>query len=136
MASFALTDVELTVNSVDLSAYLTNATLHVEAEALEDTAMGDLWRSRIAGLKDFNLELEFNQDFAASAVDATLWAAFGTVVAIAIRPTSSAIATTNPEFQGNVLINDYPPIGGKVGELAKASVKWPGSGTLTRDTTP
>ncbi len=135
MASFAFTDARVEVNSVNLSAFTRSVTLNVEAEDLEDTAMGDTYRSRIGGLKDWSVDIEFNQDFAASAVDVTIFPLLGTVVAVKIRPTTSAISTTNPEYTGNVLINEYNPLDGSVGDLATTSVSWPGAGTLTRSTT-
>lgn len=132
MASFAFTDARVLVNAVNLSAFVRSVTLNVEAEDLEDTAMGDTFRSRIGGLKDWSLDIEFNQDFAASAVDVTIFALLGTVVAVTVRPTTAAISATNPEYSGNVLVNEYNPLDGSVGDLATTSVSWPGSGTLTR----
>lgn len=134
MASFAFVDCRLTVNSVNLSTFLTSATLSVEVEELEDTAMGDLWRSRLGGLKDYTLDLEFNSDFAASAVDVTLWGIFGTVVPFTIRATTSAISATNPEYAGSLLISQLVPFDGSVGDLAKTSVTWPGAAALVRNT--
>lgn len=87
--------------------------------------MGDTARSRIKGLGDSTIQINFNQDFAAGGPDATVAAALGTVVAIKVRPTSSAIAATNPEYVGSYLINQNNPFGNGVGELAKMSVSWP-----------
>jgi hypothetical protein len=135
MASFAFLDGRLTVNSVNLSQFVTSMTLNVEVEELEDTAMGDLWRSRLGGLKDYSLDVELNSDFAASAVDVTLWGIFGTVVPFTIRATTAAISATNPEYAGSLLISQLTPLDGSVGDLAKTSVTWPGSAALARNTT-
>lgn len=135
MASFPLIDGRVTVNAVNMSQFTTNMTLSVEVEELEDTAMGDFWRSRLGGLKDYSLDLEFNTDFAASAVDATLWPLFGTVVPFTVRATSAAISATNPEYSGNLLISELVILDGKVGDLAKNKVTWPGSSALVRATT-
>lgn len=134
MASFAFVDARLTVNAVVMSSFLTSVTLNVEVEELEDTAMGDLWRNRLGGLKDYTLDAEFNSDFAAAAVDATFWPLLGTVVPFTIRATTLAISATNPEYSGNLLISQLTPLDGTVGDLAKNSVTWPGSGALTRAT--
>ena len=125
MATHAFIDARVEVNSVDLSDWVTNVQLPIEYEALEDTAMGDVARSRLAGLQDSTIQINFNQDFAASAVDATLAAARGTVVVIKVRPTSAAIGATNPEYVGSYLVNQYSPFGAGVGELAVTSVSWP-----------
>lgn len=125
MATHAFIDARVEINSVDLSDWVTNVTLPVEFQALEDTAMGDTARSRLAGLQDSTIGINFNQDFAASAVDATLWAAKGTVVVIKVRPTSAAIGATNPEYVGSYLVSQYSPFGAGVGELAVSNVSWP-----------
>jgi hypothetical protein len=134
MASFAWTDARVEVNSVNLSAYVKSVSLELSAEALDDTAMGDTYHSRIGGLKDWSVSVEFNADFGASAVDQTLNALLGTVTTIKVRPTSSSISATNPEYSGSVLLSSYTPAGGGVGELAAASADFEGAGTCSRAT--
>lgn len=134
MATFTLTDASVTVNSVDLSDWITSVTLSVEVDDQEDTAMGDTYRSRIGGLKDWTLDIDFNADFGSSAVDQTVWPLLGTSTAVVIKPTSAAVSATNPSYSGNVLVTEYSPIDGGVGDLATTSVSWPGVGTLTRAT--
>lgn len=135
MATLAFTNAYLTVNSVDLSDDANSLTLDLSADELEDTAFGDTFRSRIGGgLKDSSWSVEFNQDFASSQVDATLWAAFGTAVTVAAKPVNTTTAATNPQYSGSVLISKYSPFGNKVGETAGVSVQWPGAGTISRAT--
>jgi len=134
MSSFVLTDARIEINSVDMSPFCTSVTLNIEVDEQEDTAFGDTYRSRVPGLKDWSVDLDFNSDFAAAAVDATIWPLFGTNTTIKIRPTSGAVSATNPEYSGNVLVTEYSPIDGGVGDLSTTSVSWPGNGTLTRAT--
>lgn len=134
MAEFAFTDASVVVDGTDLSDKVRQVTLSVSADELDTTAMGDTYRSRIGGLKDWSVGLEFNSDFAASEVDATLFPLLGTVVTITIKPTSSAVGATNPSYSGSVLVSQANPIGNSVGDLATVSVQWPGAGTLTRAT--
>ncbi|HEX6968961.1 MAG TPA: radical SAM protein [Micromonosporaceae bacterium] len=134
MATFAFTDASVVVNSVDLSDHVRQVTLNVSADELDDTAMGDTFRSRIGGLKDWSVTLEFNNDFAASEVDATLWPLLGTTTTITIKPTSGSVSATNPSYSGPVLVSQVNPLGGSVGDLATVSVTWQGAGTLTRAT--
>ncbi|MGH3978086.1 MAG: hypothetical protein ACRDRZ_03630 [Pseudonocardiaceae bacterium] len=137
MANFVYTDAKVTINSVDLSTAIRKVSLSVEVDGQENTAMGGAgWRSRLGGLRDSTCELEFAQDFAAAQVDATLWAVLGTTTTVAVRPTSGAISATNPEYIGSMLLEEYSPIDGEVGDAATASVTFIGSGALTRDTTP
>lgn len=127
MSAFALMDCRLEINSVVMSGFTRSVTLPLEYEALEDTAMGDTSRSRIAGLGDSTLSAEFNQDMAASATDITLYTAYATraPVVVKVRATSSAIGATNPEYVGSYLPNQHQPFGNSVGELATTSISWP-----------
>lgn len=134
MATFAFTDGYVSIGGNVLSSYCKAATLEVSADELEDTAFGDTFRSRIPGLKDWSLKLEFNQDVANGLLDAIVWPLLGTVAALELRPTSSAVGTSNPKWTGNLLVSQWNPLDGSVGDLATVSVTWPGAGTLTRAT--
>lgn len=127
MGTLALMDCRVEINSVVMSSFGTSVTMPLEYEALEDTAFGDTARSRVAGLADSTLQAEFNQDFAASATDVTLYTAYATKapVVVKVRPTTASIGTTNPEYVGSYLPNQHQPFGNGVGELAKVSVSWP-----------
>ncbi len=139
MGSLAFIDCRLEVNAVVMSGFGRSATLPMEYEALEDTAFGDTARSRVAGLQDSTLQAEFNQDFAASATDITLYTAYATKapVVVKVRPTSGAISTTNPEYVGSYLPNQHTPFGNGVGDLATVSISWPLSDSdgIARNTT-
>ncbi len=133
MATLALIDAVVSVNAAALSPDGVKVDLDYSAEELEDTAFGDTTKSRIGGLKDWGGTLEFNQDFAAApAPDVDLFAIVGTVVAIAIKPTSAATSATNPDYQGNALITNYKIFGQGVGELARALCTFVAAGDLTR----
>lgn len=134
MASFSFTDCDLTINSVDMSSFATSVTLKIEVDDNENTTFGNTFKTRIAGLKDWSLDIDFNSDFGSSAVDATIWPLLGTTTTVTIKPTSAAVGSTNPSFSGSVLVTEYTPLDGSVGDLASVSVSWPGSGTLTRAT--
>lgn len=139
MGSLAFIDCRFEVNAVVMSAYGRSVTLPMEYAALEDTAFGDTARSRVAGLQDSTLGAEFNQDFAASATDITLYTAYATKapVVVKVRPTSGAISTTNPEYVGSYLPNQHQPFGNSVGDLATVSISWPLSDSdgIARNTT-
>ncbi|GIH27613.1 hypothetical protein Aph01nite_59230 [Acrocarpospora phusangensis] len=134
MATFVYIDPVITINSVDLTDHITKATLKIDVEDKETTAFGSAWKTRLGGLKEGTVELEFNQDFAASEVDATIWPLLGSVTAITIKPTSGSTAATNPLYSGNVLVKEYAPLDGSVGDVAKTSVSWPTSGAVARAT--
>jgi len=134
MAVFALTAEYLALNgSATLNDHVKAATLTIEAEALDSTAMGPGWKSNIGGLKSGTLAVTFNDDYAASNVDATLWPLLGTVVTFEVRPTDAAVSATNPKYTGSVLIQQHA-LGGSVGELASKALSFPVSGAVTRAT--
>ena len=134
MAAFVLTNALVTVGGVDLSDHVVSVTLPASADEIDDTAMGDTYRSRLGGLKDWSIQINFHQDFAASKVDATIFPLLGTVAAVTVKAVNGATSATNPLYSGSVLVNDYPVLSNGVGELATAQVNWPGSGALTRAT--
>lgn len=137
MATFVLKDAVVSINAVDLSDHVRSVSITYEADQVDDTNMGDTTKQRLAGLLEWSVEIEFAQDFAAGEVDATLFPLVGAApFEIKIRPTSGAIAATNPEYVGNAVLPSYTPIDGSVGDLATTSVEFVSSGTLTRDTTP
>jgi len=134
MAELVLTDAYLTVAGTDLSDHVTSVTLSDGGSIQENTAMGATYVTRIGGLKDWSLSVEFNQDYASSSVDAILAAAVNVSTAIVLRPTSAATSTTNPQWSGNAFLEGYDPIAGSVGDVAKTSPTFVGNGTLTRAT--
>lgn len=132
MATFAATDYDILINSVNMSPMARSASLPLTAAELDNTAFGSTFHSRIGGLKDAKLDIEWNQDFAAAQVDALLFPLFGTVTTFELRPTSGARSATNPAYTGSVLISQYTPIDAKVGDLATLQTSWPTSGTISR----
>lgn len=133
MATFVSTNAHVNINAVDLSDDCTKLGLDLSGDELEDTAFGDTFRSRVGGgLKDTSWSFEFNQDHASGQVDATLTAAFNSVVTVYANPVTSTSSATNPRYSQSVLISAYSPFGNGVGELATVSVQWPGAGTLSR----
>lgn len=134
MANMVLRDAYVSLNSVNLSDHVRQVTLSYSAELQDDTAMGDTARSRIGGLKDWSLQIEFFGDYAAANVDATLFPLVGSTFAVEVRPTSSAVGATNPKFTGTGILESYQPVGGTVGENLMAPVSISGVGALTRAT--
>jgi hypothetical protein len=134
VAKFSAVDYEITIDTVDFSDSLAAVTLDISKEQLEVTAFGDAARTYIAGLQDGSVTLSFHQDFAASAVDATLHAALGTEIAVVIKPTSGAVGAGNPSYSFNALVTQITPFSSNVGDLATQDVTFPISGAVTRAT--
>lgn len=134
MAEMVLDNAFLSVGGVDLSDHVRSVTLSYSAELQDVTAMGDDTRNRLGGLKDWSVSVEFNQDYAANEVDATLFSLVGTSVALIIRPDTGSASATNPQFSGNAILESYQPLGGSVGDAHVAPVTFQGNGDLTRST--
>ncbi len=135
MAKFVATDYNVTINGANFSNDLAAVTLDITAEEQETTAFGSTFRSRVGGLKDASITLDFHQDFGAASVDATLWPLLGTNATVVIKPTSGTITATNPTYTGVFLVTEYQPYASSVGDLATLSVSWPlASGSVTRAT--
>jgi len=141
MARLVLTNVEVTVAGVSLADHIASVTLGSTYDVLETTAFkgGNVpaaAKTRIAGLVDNSVTLEFHQDFAAGSVNATIYPLLGTEVAVKIQPVNGAISATNPEYQFNAVVSEWTALNGAVGELATASVTWPITGAVVQDVTP
>lgn len=131
MAVFLQNDVQVTVNSVDLSDHVASITWTESADELDTTSMGDANRTRIGGLKDGSVSIEFHQDFAASSVYISLYALLGTTTTVTMTPTSGSLSATNPKHSASALVTELPIIDGGVADLATISVTWPLSGAVT-----
>ena len=134
MAVMCLTAEYISLNASDLKTYCKKAVLTVDVADEEVTTFNSAgWKEVIGGLKSGTLALTFNDDFAASAFDSILWPLLGTVVAFEIRPTQSAVGTSNPKWTGSVLITGSSA-GGEVGKVAEKDLTFPTSGAVTRAT--
>ena len=134
MAQIVLTDASITINSVDLSCRANTVTLNYEKEAVETTAFGDSGRTYTAGLQNVTVDIELQQDFAASNVEATVFPLVGTSTTIVIKPTAAAVGAENPSYTvASTYLAAHTPVAGTVGELATTSLSFQG-GTLTKAT--
>lgn len=135
MAIFVATDFSVSINgSTALAAYLTQVELKTSANDITTTAFGSTWVTRVAGLKEGSLTLTFNQDYAAATVDATLWPLLGSQATVVIKPTTSAVGTSNPAYTAICSVIDLTPVSGQIGDLATFSVTWPTTGAVSRAT--
>lgn len=138
MARIVLTDASVTINSVNLSDHIASITINESTDVVETTAFSSTAaKTRVAGLKDNSVTLEFHQDFASSSVEQTINGSsslVGTVTTIVVKPTSSAVGATNPSYTFSALVSEWTSLNGAVGELSTASVTWPITGAITKAT--
>ncbi|MFJ9413042.1 hypothetical protein ACIRPT_02610 [Streptomyces sp. NPDC101227] len=124
MAKFVLKNCRVEVNGIDFSDHVSSATVHLEKDDVDTTSFSGSGREVVAGLKKEKITISFQQDFAAASVDATLWPLYNneTEFTVKVRPTSSAISATNPEYSATCVLLSYEPLAGKVGDLSDTSV--------------
>lgn len=136
MAKLVFLNGYVSINSVDLSDHASEIALELSKEQVDVTSMGANAHQRLAGLEDDKLTVTWWQDFAASEIDATLYPIWqgGTAVPFKVAAAGSTISSTNPSYSGSVILADYNPIDGKVGDGLSAKVSFLVSGTVTRGT--
>ena len=123
MAIYVNKDIQVKVNTVDLTAYVTNVEVVQAVDSVESTAMSASavnGHTFVGGIQNNTITITFNQDFAATKVHATLKGLVGTPTTVVVRPTSAtAAAGTNPDFTlTGALMSEYRPVMGAVGDLA------------------
>lgn len=134
MAQIVLTDVSVVVNSVDLSDHVQSVTLNYDVDAVEITAMSDGSRKYTGGLKNITATVDFQQDFAASEVNATVFPLVGTTTTVVFKPTSATVGASNPTYTiADTYVASHQVLAGSVGDLSVTSVEFQG-GTLTEAT--
>ena len=129
MAQIVLTDVVVTINSVDLQSRSTSVTINYEV-----TAFGDDWRKFQSGLGNVTCDVELQQDFAAANVEATIYPLVGQQTTISFKAADGDVTATNPSYTiTGTYLAAHTPINGAVGELGTTSLSFQG-GSLVKAT--
>ena len=73
-----------------------------------------------------------------SGLDAAVWAvlthATTNTMAFVLKLQDASTSSTNPQFSGTVLVNNWSPISGSVGQAFGGSITFPVTGAITRAT--
>jgi hypothetical protein len=140
VAKTLLKTTTITINGVDLSDHARAIRVATSRPEVDVTAFGATYQEFLPGIGTAEVEVEFFQDFAAGEVDATLFplSQSDTPFTIIVKPTNGAISATNPAFTMDVVLLDYSPLDGSVGEASTTSVTFRNAtqAGLVRDTTP
>lgn len=135
MPRLVLTDASVVINSVNLSDHIVSVTITTSDDVVDTSAFGPTsaaGRTRVAGLTDNSVTLEFQQDFATSNVEQTIYDLVGNTTTVVVKPTSAIVGATNPSYTFTALVSEWQPLSGSVGELSTASVTWPISGSIVK----
>ncbi|CAB4149074.1 hypothetical protein UFOVP637_16 [uncultured Caudovirales phage] len=135
MARLVLTNAQVVFGTnSDLSDHISSLSLQTSYDIVETTSFGNVAKTRVAGLQDNSVTFEFHQDYATSSVEQIIYPLLGTAVTCTVKPVNGSVSATNPSYSFSVLISEWTPLNGGVGELATASVTWPISGAITKAT--
>ena len=133
MARLVLNNAFISVGGVDLSDLVASVTLNSTFDVVETTAFSSTAaKTRVAGLADNSVALEFHQDYATSEVEQTIYPLLGTVATVIVKPNGVTTGAQNPSYTCSAVISEWTPLNGSVGELATASVTWPVTGAITK----
>lgn len=132
MAKLVFNNPKITINSVDLTDQIAQVALDMTFAEVETTAFGNSAITRVAGLGDHSFSASFHQDFASAEVEQTIYPLLGTTTQITIKPVNVTTATDNPLYTFTVLLTEWAPVSGSVGELLTADVSWPVSGDISK----
>ena len=120
-----------------MSEYVTSITLTQTFDEVETTSMGSSAHTFSKGLESSTLQVDFLNDWAASKVQATLQAAYGTsVTAVVIPVKGTAVGATNPLYTVSILVNNLTPVGtGGPEDFARSSMTFTCTSTVAYATT-
>ena len=137
MAKYVLTDPVIVFAGSTITSSCASVTINLSADDVETTAFGVAggYRTRIGGLKSGTVDFEMHQDFGASGIDQLFFPNLGGTVAVSVVPGgTAAVSATNPQYSFDVLVSEYSPVDGAVGDLSTTSVSLSITGEVTRGT--
>ena len=124
---------------VELSSVIEDISFSQSLETAETTAMGNSAKEYIVGLSDATISVSGKFDATVDAQINAIQAGLsdGTVTSSSwtYRANSGAIASTNPEYQGEALITSYE-VSASVGDVVTFSLELQVTGAIVRDITP
>lgn len=119
---------QLTVNSVNLSAYLVGLEVVSSTSTQDTTKTGSGNRTYGAGLPDYTVEAEFEQDRSAGAVHLTLQPLLGVATAVSAKPDDGEVF----EYAGSMILTSYTPIvGGDADNVERFTASFVPAGDIT-----
>jgi hypothetical protein len=136
LAKYVVTGNKVTINGTDLSSSIARAELSINVADVDTTDFGSNgYTELIGGLKSGSVSIDFHQDYAAASVEATIFPLLGTIAtAVIIAGNGTAASSTTPAYTATLLVNNWNPVSGAVGDLSTVSVTWPTSGAVSKAT--
>jgi hypothetical protein len=133
MAKLVLTNANITFAGTDISSSVASVTISTSAAEVATTSFGSTAVTRVSGLIDNSVTFAIHNDY--NAIDGLFFPLIGsTAVSCVVKPNGTAVSTANPSYTFSVLVTEWTPVNGAVGELNTADVTFPISGAITKAT--
>jgi hypothetical protein len=133
MAKLVLTNANITFAGTDISSSVASVTISTSAAEIATTAFGSTAVTRVSGLIDNSVTFAIHNDY--NAIDGLFFPLIGsTAVSCVVKPNGTVVSTANPSYTFSVLVTEWTPVNGAVGELNTADVTFPISGAITKAT--
>jgi len=134
------------VGTRDMSNRVMKLELPRDADEHDDTVMGLTAHSRVIGLEKWSFKMTMLQAFTTgdggentNSILATTFtrsqAGLKSMISVSAFGGTSTVSASNPTWSGLVVLKNYSPILGGVGDLLKTDVEFLGSGNLTESYT-
>jgi len=121
------------LGGVNLSTYVTSASVNMSSNEVTTTAMGQGGVTRVGGLRDDYISVDFNTSYGLSSVESVLSGLVGESTAVIVVYTDgTAASSANPAYSAIVMIPEFSPLDASVGELSTSSVTFAVQGSVTR----
>lgn len=126
MSKFVLTNAAIKINSVDLSNHCSQVEVSMQKDEVDVTSFGSSAKEILPGVADASITATFFNDFAAASVDATLQPLYatGSLFPVQVWPAGTISSPTNPYYLGTMVLLQYTPISGGMGDASSMDVEF------------
>lgn len=138
MAKFIGKNLRVKVGGTDLTSNVAAVTVNETVDEIETTAFNQAARTRIAGLTDASVTIDFHTDYGTGSVYDAIGSVFGGTATVSVlvgTALSQGTASTGaPLFTIPVLVSQRDLVNSQVGDISTFSVTWPANGSITVST--
>lgn len=126
MAKKILLNAYVEIDGNEVSDHSNKVTVTSSKDEVDLTAFGAKTKQKGLGLGDGTIAVEMFQDFDAGSVDAICWPIHdsGDPVVIVVKPENAPVSPTNPSYTATMVLPEYTPLDGSVGDASKVSINF------------
>lgn len=125
MAKFIANDIQVLVNSVNLSDHAFSVDTPSEKEQIDVSGFNpNSTKEFLPGQKEESVTIQFLQDFASASVHQTLnplYVSGGSFPLSLLPDSDTAVSATNPRLSGSVVLQSYNGLSAELGQRAEIS---------------